>query len=112
MKPQPSRWKHLFLFCLGLAAGTAFCLKWMEPDFRVNQEVFTIMGLELWYDEEKINTIMGAIDGHVQHVLRYHLVFDFAFMAGVFPGIAALCMMAAEKVKNRNWKLFLFVREK
>jgi hypothetical protein len=104
-----SRWNRLFLFCLGLAAGTTFCLKWMESDLVVNKELFTIMGLELWYSETEVNKILTSLDYRVATILRYHLVFDFAFMAAVFPGVAALCMMAAERMTNGNWKIVFFI---
>src|SRR3979490_3145055 len=93
------RWKKLFLFCLGLSAGTAFCMKWMETDLWVNGEKFTIMGLELFYTKEKVMTVLAGLDGHVRTILNYHLHFDFAFMAGIYPGITALCMIAGEKKK-------------
>ena len=48
------RWKRLFLFGLGLFIGTAFCMKWMEDDLLVNNEKFTILGLELFYTKEKL----------------------------------------------------------
>lgn len=52
---------------------------------------------------------MSGLDDHVKTILRYHLSFDFAFMAGVYPGIAALCMMAREKsVSGSLRKILLF----
>ncbi len=102
-------WKKLFLFCFGLALGTGFCLKWMEADFWINGQRFTIMGLELFYSRDKMNAILSGLDLSVRTTLRYHLSFDFAFMAGVFPGIAALCMMASEKKITVGWKRLLFI---
>ncbi len=90
-------WKNLFLVCLGLFIAAAFCMKWMEGDFWVNGEKFTIMGLELLYSKEKVMAVTAGLDDHVGTILAYHLHFDFVFMAGVFPGIAALCMMARER---------------
>ena len=104
-----NRWKKLFLFGLGLFAGTAFCMKWMESDFLINGEKFTIIGLELFYSKEKVMTVLSGLDGHVKTILSYHLYFDFAFMAGVYPGIAALCMMAREKLIVVVLKKLLFV---
>ncbi len=91
-------WQRLFLFSLGLFAGTAFCMKWMEGDFLQNGQKFTIIGLEISYPKEKVAAILAGLDEHVKMILRYHLSFDFAFMAGVYPGIAALCMMARGKL--------------
>jgi len=91
-------WRNLFLFSLGLFAGTAFCMKWMEGDFVQHGEKFTIIGLEISYPGERVAAILAGLDEHVKTILRYHLSFDFAFMAGVYPGIAALCMMARAKL--------------
>lgn len=90
-------WQKLFLFCGGLFTATAFCMKWMEGDFWQNGEKFTIIGLEINYPKEKVAAILSGIDEHVKTILKYHLSFDFAFMAGVYPGITALCMMARDK---------------
>lgn len=112
MNVKPNRWKPLFLFCLGLFIAAAFCMKWMENDLLVNGEKFTIMGLELFYTKEKIMAIMANLDEQVRTILRYHLHFDFVFMAGIFPGIAALCMMAGRKLSpgiSRNVLLSLAV---
>ena len=104
-----NRWKKLFLFCTGLAMGTAFCMKWMESDLWVNGEKFTVIGLELFYSKEKVITILSGLDSPIKTILTYHLHFDFAFMTGIFPGIAALSMMAREKVFSTTGKKLLFV---
>lgn len=109
MNTNYKRWHKLFLFCLGLFAGTAFCMKWMEDDFWQNGQKFTIIGLEISYSKEKITAILSGLDAHVKTILRYHLNFDFAFMAGVYPGIAALCMIAREKSENGILRKTLFV---
>jgi hypothetical protein len=101
--------QKLFLLCLGLFIGTAFCMKWMEGDFVYNGSLFTIIGLEITYPKEKIISILAGLDEHVKTILRYHLVFDFTFMAGVYPGIAALCMMAREKSGSNILKKILFL---
>ena len=102
-------WQRLFLFSLGLFAGTAFCMKWMEGDFIQNGQKFTVIGLELTYTKEKVASILAGLDEHVKTILRYHLSFDFVFMAGVYPGIAALCMMAREKSSGKIIRTILFV---
>lgn len=109
MSSNYKRWQKLFLFCFGLFAGTAFCMKWMEGDFIQNGEKFTIIGLELTYPKEKLAAILSGLDGHVKTILRYHLSFDFAFMAGVYPGMAALCMMARGKLVSAGLKKLLLV---
>ncbi len=101
--------QKLFIGCLGLFIGTAFCMKWMESDFVQNNSVFTIIGLEISYPREKVISILSGMDEQVKTILQYHLFFDFAFMAGVYPGIAALCMMARYKVSNPILKKVLLV---
>src|SRR5687768_2160898 len=103
-----TRWRLLFLFCLGLATASAFCMKWMEGDFLLKGETFSILDLEFFYTKEELSYILANIDDPTRRILKYHLVFDFAFMAGVFPGIAALCMMAREKIKAASVKKFFF----
>ncbi|MFI5130449.1 MAG: hypothetical protein ACHQFX_10680 [Chitinophagales bacterium] len=109
MTSSYKNWKQLFVFCVGLAMGTAFCMKWMESDFWVKGEKFTMLGLELSYPREKVISILSNLDDRVRTVLSYHLHFDFAFMAGIFPGISALCMMAREKVYSSRLKKILFI---
>ncbi len=92
-------WRKLFLFSLGLFAGTAFCMKWMEKDFLYQGHLFTIIGLEISYSSDRIAEILSGISPAVKQILGYHLYFDFAFMAGVYPGIASLCMMARGKTR-------------
>ena len=104
-----NRWKKLFIFCMGLSFGAAFCMKWMENDLWVNGEKFTVIGLELFYPKEKVADILSHLDVHVKTILNYHLHFDFAFMAGIFPGISALAMMAREKVFSNGLRKLLFI---
>lgn len=109
MELLAKRWKKLFLFGLGLSVAAAFCMKWIEPDLRLKEESFSILGLEWFYSREKLAAIMAGLDYHVKAILSYHLSFDFVFMAGVYPAIAALCMIAAEKLKRAVWKKALFI---
>lgn len=109
MDPAYKRWQKLFLWSAGLFAGTAFCMKWMESDFVQNGQTFTIIGLEISYPKEKIVSILSGLDEKVRTILRYHLSFDFAFMAGVYHGIAALCMMARTKFKKIFIKNLLLI---
>lgn len=108
MSISTKQWEKLFLFCLGLFLAAGFCMKWMENDFVQGGEKFTIMGLELFYPKERVDTILAGLDEHVTAILRYHLSFDFAFMTGVFPGMAALCMMAREKTASTTLQKILF----
>lgn len=84
-------------------------MKWLEPDLVYKGEAISILRLELFYPKEKIVEIFSGVDEKVTTILGYHLSFDFIFMAGCFPGIACLCMMAAEKVGRRNTRRMLFI---
>lgn len=90
-------WKKVFLFCAGLTAGAMFCMKWIESDLLYNGKDFTILGLEISYPKEKVAEILTGIDEKTRTILGYHLSFDFAFMAGIFPAIASINMMARRK---------------
>jgi len=109
MKNNRTHWNRLLLFCLGLFIAGAFSMKWMENDLIYNGEKISIFGLELFYPKERIVEIFSGIDNKVRTILNYHLSFDFIFMAGCYPGIVSLCMMAIEKVRNQNTKKIFFV---
>jgi hypothetical protein len=104
-----NRWSRLFLFAFGLFVAGAFAMKWMESDLLYNNEKISIFGLELFYPKEKIIEIFSGIDDTVRTILNYHLSFDFIFMAGCYPGIACLCMIAAEKIRSMPIKRVLFI---
>lgn len=101
-------WRNCFLFSFGLFLGTAFCMKWMEPDFVHQGSLFTIIGLEITYDKARIMELFSQLTDPVRRAVFYHLYFDFAFMAGTYTGIAALCMMARFRVQWPWLKQFLF----
>ena len=108
MKNDFFRWQRLFLFCFGLFIAGAFAMKWMESDLLYNNEKISIFGLELFYPKEKIVEIFLGITDKVRTILGYHLSLDFIFMAGCYPGIACLCMMARIKSSLKNIKSILF----
>ena len=109
MKNDLYRWQRLFLFCFGLFIAGAFTMKWMENDLLFNNEKISIFGLELFYPKEKIVGIFSGINDKVKTILGYHLSFDFIFMAGCYPCIACLCMMASAKMNSKNLKWILFI---
>jgi len=102
-------WKKLFLFCLGLFIASAFCMKWMERDLVYNGKLFTIVGLEASYSLAEVQAILAGINETVRTILGYHLYFDFVFMIGVYPGIAAACILAAQKLKGGFRKVLLLL---
>lgn len=102
--------QKLFLASLGLFLGSAFCMKWMEGDFVSNGQHFTIIGLEISYPREQVMSVLAGLDDKVKTILRYHLSFDLVFMAGVYPGIAALCLLSAMRLKKgwiKSWLVIL-----
>ncbi|MGB3006358.1 MAG: hypothetical protein WBC06_07625, partial [Chitinophagaceae bacterium] len=109
MKSNNRTWHQLFKFCLGIVIGSAFCMKWMESDFIQNGKIFTIIGLEISYSKAKVIEILSSLDEKVKTILGYHLYFDFIFMAGIFPGIASLCMIARKKHSGRMLRNLLLV---
>ena len=102
-------WQKIFLFSVGLTTGAMFCMKWIESDLMHNGKIFSILGLEISYPKEKVVEIVTGIDEKTRTVLRYHLSFDFVFMAGVFPLIASLNMMARQKQTGRLIRILLLI---
>lgn len=109
MKVNPKHWKIVFLFGLGMSVGTAFCMKWMEADFVTEGGKFTILGLELFYTKEKVESILSSFDDRVKTILRYHLYFDFAFMAGIYSAITSLGMMGKEKLVGLRLRKIIII---
>lgn len=108
MRTKSIHWNRLLLFCSGIFIASAFAMKWIESDLVFNNKPISIFGLELYYSKEKIIEIFSGIDARIKTILGYHLYFDFIFMAGVYPGIASICMIASEKVNARVLKIILF----
>jgi len=101
--------KKLFFLCLGLFFASAFCMKWVESEFISNGKPFSIMDLELYLGKEELIKLLTSLDDKAATVVSYHLHFDFAFMAGVFPGIAIICTLVREKVNNKLVSILLLV---
>lgn len=91
----------LFYASLGLAIGSAFCMKWMEPDLQVNGDKFSIIALELFYPRHQVQSLLSSLDDKTRTILSYHLYFDFAFMTGIFPFLFSLCSMAGQRVNHK-----------
>ena len=102
------RWRSLFLFCLGIVIATTFIMEWLANDFWLDDEKFSILGLELFYSKKEIFTVFTQIKQPAKIALNYQLIFDFAFMTGVYPGIASICMMAREKITRKGLRNILF----
>lgn len=83
-------------------------MEWLSNDFWLDDQKFSILGLELFYSKKEILTVLTQIKQPARTALNYQLIFDFAFMTGVYPGIASLCMMTREKITRKNLRNILF----
>jgi len=95
-------WKKMFWFCLGLALASGFCMKWIEDGFISNGKLFSIFCLELYLDKQGLAELFAGMKDNAKTILDYHLHFDFFFMAGVFPGTAAICMLTRERIEKKK----------
>jgi len=102
------RWRSLFLFCLGIAVATTFIMQWLASDFWLDDQKFSILGLELFYSKREVIDVLTQIKQPAKIALNYQLIFDFVFMTGVYPGIASLCMMVRGKIYNAAPRNILF----
>ncbi|MBK6935789.1 MAG: hypothetical protein IPH18_02065 [Chitinophagaceae bacterium] len=84
-------------------------MKLLEEDFLFQNSTFSIIGLEITYPKAKVAEILAGIDDHVKKILLYHLYIDFAFMAGIFPGIASLSMLARKKYTSSILRKLLLI---
>lgn len=85
------------LFFTGILIGTMFCMKMLEPHFVHNGKLFTIIGIEMVYNEGYFISLLSGLESDVLRLLKFHLYADFVFMAGVYPAIAVLCLKARLK---------------
>jgi hypothetical protein len=112
MQSYDSRWLKLFLFCLGISIGTAFIMQWLAGDFWLKEERFSIFGLELFYSKQQVINVLTQLQEPALRAskiaLNYQLVFDFAFMAGIYPAIASACMLAKARSGSVGVRNFLF----
>jgi len=108
MRAAYQRWVKLFLFSFGIAIASSFIMQWLAGDFWMGEEKFSILGLELFYSKKQVIDVLTQIKQPAKIALNYQLIFDFAFMAGVYPAIASLCMMAREKITGKGGRNFLF----
>ena len=109
MKKFSPDWTKLFLLCLGLFIGGLYGMMRIEGDLIYKGEKFSVIGLELYYPKEKIVEIFSGLNDKVSTLLGYHLSYDFVFMAGCYPGIVCLCMMAAKRATSKTQIKALFI---
>jgi hypothetical protein len=56
---------------------------------------FSIFSFEFPGSDEKLVSLILKLDKDVKGAVKLHLVIDFIFMLGVYPGIAILCFIAS-----------------
>jgi len=108
MRSFHSRWRGLFLFSLGIAISTTFIMQWLATDFWLDDKKFSILGLELFYSKRQLIDVFTQIKQPAKIALNYQLIFDFAFMTGIYPAIASFCMLVRENVRSRSYRNLLF----
>ena len=108
MRSFHTRWRGLFLFSLGIVISTTFIMQWLATDFWLGDRKFSILGLELFYSKKQVIDILTQIKQPARIALNYQLIFDFAFMTGVYPAIACLCMLVRENIKSPVSRNILF----
>ena len=108
MRSFHSRWRGLFLFSLGIAISATFIMQWLATDFWLDDRKFSILGLELFYSKKQVIEVLTQIKQPARIALNYQLIFDFAFMTGIYPAIASLCMLVRENMKNPVYRNLLF----
>ena len=108
MRSFHSQWRSLFLFSLGIAISTTFIMQWLATDFWLGDKNFSILGLELFYSKKEVIQVLSQIKQPARIALKYQLIFDFAFMTGIYPAIASGCMLVREKISNPIYRNILF----
>lgn len=68
---------------------------------------FSIFDLEFALSEAQLVKLIEQTEEGVKKKLRLHLRVDFLFMAAVYPGIALLCYITAQKMEYGGRYLFL-----
>ncbi len=99
---------HLSWFFAGLALASAVCMKLLEPEFARHEPPFTIIGLELNFKADQLAELFASLQQPTAALLRYHLYFDFVFMAAVYPFIGLMCLRAACRFQG-SWKSFFWI---
>jgi hypothetical protein len=83
-------------------------MQWLATDFWLDDKKFSILGLELFYSKKEVIQVLTQIKQPARIALNYQLVFDFAFMTGIYPAIASACMLVREKMMNHDYRNVLF----
>jgi hypothetical protein len=91
----------LFLPFFAIFIITSVWMKNIAKNFYTNVPVvrpFSIFSLEFPGSDEKLSSLITKMTADVKQSVRKHLLVDYLFMAGTYPGIAILCFIAARAV--------------
>jgi len=83
-------------------------MQWLATDFWLDERKFSILGLELFYSKKEVIEILTQIKQPARIALNYQLIFDFAFMTGIYPAIASFCMLIREDLMSTVSRNVLF----
>ena len=83
-------------------------MQWLATDFWLDDRKFSILGLELFYSKKEVIKVLTQIKQPARIALNYQLIFDFAFMTGIYPAIASACMLVRENMMSPGYRNLLF----
>jgi hypothetical protein len=93
----------LFLPFLAIFIITSAWMKKIAKNFYTDVIVtrpFSIFSLEFPGSDNKLSSLILKMNADVKRSVRKHLLVDFVFMLGTYPGIAILCFIAARAVHS------------
>lgn len=86
----------LFLPFLAIFIVTTIMMARIAKKFITkNNRPFSIFNLEFPGSDENLSSLVLKMNDDVKQSVKKHLYVDYVFMAGVYPGIAILCFIAA-----------------
>ena len=95
--------KTLFALLLLITVAATGLMSRIARDFKLQDGgKFSIMHLELPQSKEGINLLMAAFAPGTQKAVLNQLNADYIFMAGCYPGIVVLCLIAIRRITNLN----------
>jgi hypothetical protein len=90
----------LFVPFFAIFIITSMWMKKIAKNFYTNEpeRPFSIFSLEFPGSDEKLSSLILKMNADVKQSVRRHLLVDYLFMFGTYPGIAILCCIAANAV--------------
>lgn len=93
-----------FAICFTVFLFTTYIMARVAKHFCMNKAganvPFSIMDLELPLSERELVNIILTMPDNARRAVKHHLNVDYLFMAAVYPGIALLCGIAANKMDH------------